>query len=74
MRRTVRVWHIYLILPWDGDAASVEPTVECVIARIKIYTFHCGELLNVQHIFAVDSTGLQNEINNTVLQAVQLTG
>jgi len=44
----------YLILPWDGDAASGKLGVEIIVCLVQVDTLNGGELLNVQNIFTVD--------------------
>lgn len=49
---------LYLILPWDGDAASGKLGVEIIVCLVQVDTLNGGELLNVQNIFTVDRPGL----------------
>lgn len=49
----------HLVLPWDWYRACGELRVEVIVSMVQVDTFHSGELLDVQHIFAVHSPGLK---------------
>lgn len=48
----------YLILPRDGDTPCDKLVVKVVIGGVEVHAFDGGELLDVQDIFAVDSSRL----------------
>lgn len=50
----------HLILPGDGDAACGHFAVERLVFGLQLHSFHCGELLDVQHVFTVDGLRLQH--------------
>lgn len=54
------VLQTYLILPRNGHASRSKFLVEVIICGLQLHPFHCGELLNVQNILAVDGLGLNS--------------
>lgn len=48
----------YLILPRDGDTPCDKLVVKVIVGGVEVHAFDSGELLDVQHIFAVDSSRL----------------
>lgn len=48
----------YLVLPRDGDTPCDELVVKVIVGGVEVHAFDSGELLDVQHIFAVDSSRL----------------
>lgn len=50
---------MYLVLPRDGHTPCGKLLVEVVVCRLQFDTLDCGELLDIQHIFAVNSLGLE---------------
>lgn len=48
----------YLVLPRDGDTPCDKLVVEVIVGGVEVHAFDSGELLDVQHIFAVDSSRL----------------
>lgn len=58
-------WISHLILPGNGDAACGHFAVERRVFGLQLHSFHCGELLDVQHIFAVDGLRLQHTHKHT---------
>lgn len=49
----------YLVLPGDGDAAGGELGVEIVVCLVQVDALHRRELLNVQHVLAINRPGLR---------------
>lgn len=49
----------HLVLPGDGDAAGGHFAVERLVFGLQIDAFDRGELLDVQHVFAVDCLRLE---------------
>lgn len=49
----------HLVLPGDGHAACGHFAVEGRVFGLQLHSFHCGELLDVQHVFTVDGLRLQ---------------
>lgn len=56
----LRVCIPHLVLPGNGDAACRHFAVERLVFGIQLHSFHRGELLNVQHVFAVNGLRLQH--------------
>lgn len=52
------VLQTYLILPGNGNASRSKLLVEVIVRGLQLHPFHCGELLNVQNVLAVDGLGL----------------
>lgn len=52
-----------LILPGNRNAACGHFAVERLVFRLQLHTFHCGELLDVQHVFTVDGLRLWKSTN-----------
>lgn len=48
----------HLILPRNGHTPCSKLLVKVVVCGLQLHPFHRGELLNVQHILAVDGLGL----------------
>lgn len=48
----------YLVLPRDGDTPCDKLVVKVIIGGVEVHAFDSGELLDVQDIFAVDSSRL----------------
>ena len=48
----------HLVLPGDTDAARGHFLVEGLVPRLQLHSLHRGELLDVQHVFAVDGLWL----------------
>lgn len=63
--RTADFLNPHLILPGDRDAACGHFAVERLVFGLKFNSFHCGELLDVQHVFAIDGLRLQQTHANT---------
>lgn len=54
------VLQTYLVLPRNGHASCSKLLVEVIVRGLQLHSFHCGELLNVQNILAVDGLGLNS--------------
>lgn len=54
----------HFVLPGNGDAACGHFAVERLVFGLQLHSFHSGELLDVQHVFAVDGLRLQH--TNTI--------
>lgn len=39
--------HPYLILPWNRHGSCGKLGIEIIICLVQVYSFHCGELLDV---------------------------
>lgn len=50
----------HLILPRNGYASCSKLLVEVIVRGLQLHSFHCGELLDVQNILAVDGLGLNS--------------
>lgn len=49
----------YLILPGDGDAAGGKLGVEIIVGLVQVDALHRRELLDVQHVLAINRPGLR---------------
>lgn len=50
----------HLILPRNGHTSCSKLLVEVIVCGLQFHSFHCGELLDVQNILAVDGLGLNS--------------
>ena len=62
----------YLVLPGDGDTPCHKLVVEVIVGGVNVDAFHRGELLDVQHVFAVHGPRLSENTDQGV--STQLKG
>lgn len=62
----------HLVLPGDGDAARGHFAVERLVFGLQVDAFDRGELLDVQHVFAVDCLRLERTRFEMLAEASEL--